>query len=121
MSKSPKFRASRHLAARILLNRDDIVVHNDGTVTCGRKIDGNQQFNIGISALVILEHLGESVPEFDERIFRDVRADKRTNRIASQMRMRLMLDSSVLDREWPSLLKHYEADAPLQSTADTHA
>ena len=32
-----------------------------------------------------------------------------------------MLDSSVLDCEWPSLLKHYEADAPLQSTADTHA
>ena len=121
MSKSPKFLVSRHLAARILLNRDDIVVHDGGTVTCGRKIGGNQHFNIGISALVILEHLGESVPEFDERIFRDVRADKRTNRIASRMRMRLMLDSSVLDREWPSLLKHYEAEAQLQSTANTHA
>ena len=82
---------------------------------------GNQQFNIGISALVILEHLGESVPEFDERNFRDVRADKRTNHIASQMRMRLMLDGHLVDRAWPSPLKRYEAEAQLQSTADTHA
>ena len=59
MSKSPKFRASRHLAARILLNRDDIVVHNDGTV---RRVEGSieRQSTIQyrrISALVILEHL----------------------------------------------------------------
>ena len=69
--------------------------------------------------MAILEHLGESVPELDERTLRDMRADKGTSRIARHMQLRLKMDSSVLDREWPSLCERYEAEARERTTATT--
>ena len=120
MSRSPKFLAARHVAARIVLQTDDIVLDDDGSVIPERgNYSSNQRHNIVVLALLIIDHLGESVPELDDDTIAKVRADKGLGRTASRMQVLLLLNSDVVRREWPSLLEHYEAEARERTTAIT--
>ena len=119
MSKSPKFLASRHLAARMQLNINHIVLAEDGSFIRRRPLKQKRLRKIDVLAMLILERLEEHLPDIEERSLKDMMADRRYACVLDRMQLRIDLLGHYIQSEWPSLLKRYEADAPLQSTADT--
>ena len=122
MSASPKFRAARHLAARMQLNINHIVLAKDGSFIRRRPLKQKRLRKIDVLAMLILERLEEHLPDIEERSLKDMMADRRYARVLDSMQLRIDLLGHYIQSEWPSLLKHYEADTQLQSTAaTTHA
>ena len=121
MSKSPKFLVAHHLAARMLLYKADIVLDADGAHLRRTPLKQKTVRKLIVLAKLILDHQKVRLPDSEEHMFREWMADKRYGRVVSEMELKLGLLNQLIHWEWDSLCERYEADAPLQSTADTHA
>ena len=117
MSRSPKFLAAHHLAARMLLNKTGIVLDADGALVRRTPLKQRTARKLAVLARLILDHRKVRLPDIEEQMFKEMMADRRYSGLVNRMQLRIELLGYHIRREWPSLCEHYEAEARGQITS----